>query len=133
MVGRKRIGEQAMTAAERQRRKRHLDEARAQRAEQAREALQEATVALISLWNRLNGKEKYREIHGTIGRAGDLCRRAQHLLEPVCHLPVSADEPRHLICGSSDYVHVINSFAFTLLHEERRCPECARRRQEFYP
>ncbi|MFC3163283.1 hypothetical protein [Ciceribacter thiooxidans] len=133
MVGRKRIGEQAMTAAERQRRKRHLEEARAQRAQQAREALAEASDTLTGLWNRLNGREKFREIHAVIGRAGDLCRRAKFLLEPVYHLPVSTDEPRRLICGSSDYVHVANSLTFTLIHEERRCPECARRRHEFYP
>lgn len=132
MVGRKRIGEQAMTAAERQRRKRHLEEARAQRAEQAREILAEASATLTTLWNKLNGREKYRDIHGEIGRASNLCSRAHFLLEPVYHLPVSTDEPRRLICGSSDYVHVANSLTFNLIHEERRCPECARRRHEFY-
>ncbi len=132
MVGRKRIGEQAMTAAERQRRKRHLEEARAQRAEEARSALAEANITLTSLWNRLNGNEKFREVHKEIGRAGDLCRRAHFLLEPVFHLPVSKDEPRRLICGSSDFAQVTNSLAFTLMHKELRCPECERRRHEFY-
>lgn len=133
MVGRKRIGEHVMTPSERQRRKRRGDEMRAQRAEQARESLAVASVALARLWDRLNGNRKYSDIHDEIGKAADLCRRAHYLLSPVYHLPVSEAEPRRLICGSSDFEHVANSLTITLIHEERRCPECSRRRREFYP
>lgn len=132
MVGRKRIGEQPLTAAERQKRKRHLEEERTQRAEKAREMLEETFSTLMGLKKRLNGKEKFYEINREIGHASDLCARACFLLEPVHHLPVSPDEPRHLICGSSDYAHVANSLTFKLMHKERLCPECARRRHEFY-
>lgn len=131
-MGRKPIREKAMTAAERQQRKRHRDEMRAERAEQAHKALEEAAVTLARLWDKLNGKKQYREIHDQIRRASDLCTRAYLLLGPVSHLPVSPDEPRRLICGSSDYGQVSNSLAFTLIHEERRCPECERRYHEFY-
>lgn len=133
MAGRKPIGDQPMTPAERQRRKRKVEEFRLQRAEQARESLSEGVALLTKLWDSLNGKSKYAAIQDEIGRARRLCGRANTLLNPVCHLPMSRDESRRLICGSTDFEHVANPDILYVHSEEALCPECMARKYEFYP
>ncbi len=147
-------GDRPMTDAERAAKRRaavkkaaQQTEFEKQRAQQACEHLIEAGKMLLKYWEKNNGNRnpKVMEAHDLAGESLKHVRAAKMLLSPVWHLYVTARnsdivpdhdkpaEPKRLICGSTDFERATTASGYyTMGFKELRCPECERRKREFY-
>jgi len=152
--GRPAQGDRAMTDAERSAKRRASAKKIAQQADfekertlRAHEHLKEVAEILGEYW-RKNNANRDPKISEAIAMVDKLSRRvadARKLMSPVWHLfvttqtgPTAKDhdtpvEPRRLICGSTDFENATDAMGFYYSGSpESKCPECDRRKREFY-
>jgi len=120
-----------------------------ERAQKAREHLREASSMLLKYWEKNNGNRDPKVVAAfeLAGKSLKHISAARMLLSPVWHLYVTERkvvgnsipdfdkpvEPRRLICGSTDFEHATDAMGFYYMGQpENMCPECSRRKREFY-